>query len=691
MTDRIRQLKQFFVTDKAHHAARFQPQDEYALAKHFEREGLSDLHRATQRLTMMMAAETPVLFPLERIVFTRRNPTVPSLFTKTELDMLKATRKLHERGEVCNISVDYTLLLGRGLRDRRNELAASAAAFAKAGEMEKAEYLNMQVEILDALQDLSNRYREQAIREGRHEIADMLSQVPMHAPRTFPEALQMFRILHYAMWLGGNYHNTVGRLDQYLYPYYRADIDAGRMTTESALEWLSEFFLTFNRDSDLYPGMQQGDNGQSIMLGGLNPDGTDSYNDLSELCLRASLELCLIDPKINLRVNHNTPLDVYVLGSELTKQGLGFPQYANDEVVIPALLAYGYEPRDAYNYTVAACWEFIVPGRGMDIPNIGAVSFAAAMQKAVAEQLDGAQDFDALMAAVKGNIRAQVLESVKAVKNLYVFPAPYLSLMMEGCAENGRDVSLGCRYNNYGFHGTGIATAADALAAIRKYVYGDRSVTKAELLRALETDYAGQDSLLAKLRFDAPKMGNNDPEVDDIAVALMDAFADSVEGQVNERGGIFRAGTGSAMYYVWHAATLPATADGRRAGEGLAANYSPSLFARVKGPISILQSFAKPHLTRVCNGGPLTLELHDTMFRNEQAIQKVALMVKSFMDLGGQQLQLYAVIRDTMLDAQRNPQDHRNLIVRVWGWSGYFVELDKEYQDHIIKRMELAL
>jgi len=691
MTERIRQLKQFFVIDKAHHATRFQSQDEYALAEHFKQKGLNDLERATQRLTLMMAAETPLLFPLERIVLTRRNPTVPSLFTKAELDRIKSTHKLHERGEVCNISVDYTMLLNRGLRDRRSELTISAAAFAKAGEKDKADYLTMQVEILDALQDLCNRYREQAIREGRQEIADMLTRVPMLAPRTFPEALQMFRILHFAMWLGGNYHNTVGRLDQYLYPYYRADIDAGRMTKESALEWLEEFFLTFNRDSDLYPGMQQGDNGQSIMLGGLNTDGSDSYNELSELCLKASLELCLIDPKINLRVNHNTPLDVYVLGSELTKQGLGFPQYANDEIVIPALLAYGYEPRDAYNYTVAACWEFIVPGRGMDIPNIGAVSFAAAMQKAVAEQLESTTNFDALLTAVKNNIHQQVLENVKAVQNLYIFPAPFLSLMMDGCSDSGRDVSLGCRYNNYGLHGTGIATAVDALAAIRKYVFGDQSITKTELLHALERDYAEQDGLLAKLRFDAPKMGNNDPEVDDIAVALMDAFADSVQGQINERGGIFRAGTGSAMYYVWHAANLPATADGRHAGEGLAANYSPSLFARLKGPISILQSFAKPHLTRLCNGGPLTLELHDTMFRNEQAIQKVALMVKSFMDMGGHQLQLNAVNRDTMLDAQRNPKDHRNLIVRVWGWSGYFVELDKEYQDHIIKRMELAL
>ena len=691
MTDRIRQLKRFFITDQAHHARRMPPGDAFAAAERFNREGLSDVQRAVERLKHMLRLENPVIFPDERIVFTRTNPTVDSLFTREEMETIRRTRTLHEHGEVCNINVDYTLLLREGLLARREGLQARANVMRKAGQTAQAAYMDGEVEILSAVQELADRYRDEAVRQGRQDVADRLAHVPMYAPRTFPEALQMFRILHYVMWLGGNYHNTVGRLDQYMYPYYRADLDAGRLTAETALEWLEEFFLTFNRDSDLYPGMQQGDNGQSIMLGGLNQDGTDSYNDLSELCLRASLELSLIDPKINLRVNRNTPLSLYVLGSELTRQGLGFPQYANDDVVIPALLDYGYAPQDAYNYVVAACWEFIVPGRGMDIPNINAVSIAAAMQKAVAETLMDARDFDALMDTVKCNIQTLSAQCVEASRNLYIFPAPFLSLMMEGCADNGRDVSMGCVYNNYGIHGTGIATATDALAAIRKYVFGDNSVTKAELLDALANDYQGHEDLLAKLRYDAPKMGNNDPEADDIAVQLMDAFADSLQGCVNERGGIFRAGTGSAMYYVWHAATLPATADGRRAGEGLAANYSPSLFARVKGPISILQSFAKPHLRRVCNGGPLTLELHDTMFRNPQAIEKVAMMVRSFMALGGQQLQLNAVNRDTMLDAQIHPQEHRNLIVRVWGWSGYFVELDKEYQDHIIQRTELSL
>jgi formate C-acetyltransferase len=186
-------------------------------------------------------------------------------------------------------------------------------------------------------------------------------------------------------------------------------------------------------------------------------------------------------------------------------------------------------------------------------------------------------------------------------------------------------------------------------------------------------------------------MGNNESCVDDRAVWLLDTFADVLKGRYNERGGIFRGGTGSAMYYIWHASDLPATADGRKAEENLGANYSPSLFIRANGPVSILQSFAKPHLRRVINGGPLTIELHDTVFRNEEAVGKVAVLVKSFMDLGGHQLQLNAVNRDTLVDAQKHPENYKNLIVRVWGWSGYFVELDKVYQDHIMERMELVV
>ena len=193
------------------------------------------------------------------------------------------------------------------------------------------------------------------------------------------------------------------------------------------------------------------------------------------------------------------------------------------------------------------------------------------------------------------------------------------------------------------------------------------------------------------LRYEAPKMGNDDESVDALADQLLNWAADALEGRVNDRGGIYRAGTGSAMYYVWDSRDRCATPDGRRAGEELACNYSPSLFIRCDGPVSIIKSFSRPDLVRVANGGPLTIELSDTMFRSEESIGKVAMFVKSFFDLGGHQMQINAVNREKLLDAKKHPENYRNLIVRVWGWSGYFVELDECYQDHIIKRMELTV
>lgn len=685
MTDRIKRLRTFFITEKGHHAVRRPPVDEECLAHTFARDNTPPAERAVQRLCFMLQQEEARIFPEERIAFVRTVPNVPALFTRQEMEELKTSHWIHERGEVCNINVDFSHLLDCGLEERMAQLRQE-----KKEHQEAEAYIDGQLRILQCVEELAERYRRLAQEQGNTVVAQTLSRVPKYAPRTFLEALQMFRILHFTMWCGGNYHNTVGRLDQYLYPYFRRDRE--NMSREQLLELLEEFFLTFNRDSDLYPGMQQGDNGQSLVLGGRNMDGSDSYNELSELCLQASLELKVIDPKINLRVHRDTPQSVYVLGTQLTKQGLGFPQYANDDVVIPGLLRLGYEPQDAYNYVVAACWEFIIPGKAMDIPNIGALSFAKAVLKAVKEHLADSPNFESLLCRVKENIAAQVEELCRMVRDVYMFPAPFLSLMMDNGGRTGRDISLGAVYNNYGFHGTGLATAVDSLAAIKRLVYEEatQGITE-EVLRALDANFGGFKELRNRLRYEMPKMGNDDDEADDLAVLLLDSFAEAVEGRRNDRGGLFRAGTGSAMYYLWHAEELGATPDGRQAEEALPCNYSPSLFTRCRGPVSLLKSFAKPHLQRTINGGPLTLELHDTLFRTEESIEKVALLVRSFMEMGGHQLQLNAVNRETLLEAQRHPEQYRNLIVRVWGWSGYFVELDRAYQEHIIQRMELQL
>jgi pyruvate-formate lyase len=631
--------------------------------------GLSSQERMTRRFEKLCAAETPVILPEEQVCFLRtavlKNNDV---FSEAEWREIRKTHFIHELGYVSNLSPDYEDVLRTGLFKKRD----TADEYGKRA--------------IDALIGLADRYREEALRQGREDIAETLSQVPRYGARSFREALQFFRILHYGLWLENNYHITVGRFDQYMYPYLRADMESGIYTRESALALLEDFFLSFNKDSDLYPGVQQGDNGQSMVLGGCDRAGNDAFNLLSELCLQASENLKLIDPKINLRVGKNTPLRVYELGSRLTKAGLGFPQYSNDDVVIPALVAMGYGPADAADYVVAACWEFIVPKVGADVANIGALSFPKAVDSAMHKSLKDSQTFDAFLDAIRHEIFRQAGVIVENIHDLWFVPSPFMNVMMVG-----KDISQGGKYNNFGIHGTGIATAADSLAAIKTYVYDRQAVTPARLIQAVDSDFQGENELLARLRYETPKMGQNETLPDKLGTQLLDWFSDALEGRVNCRGGKYRAGTGSAMFYLWHAAEIGASPDGRRKGEPFGTNFSPSLLTKTDGPFSVISSFTKQHLSRAMNGGPLTLEFSSGMFQQDDSIRKIALLVKSFIQRGGHQLQLNAVNLEELKDAQAHPELHRNLVVRIWGWSAYFVELDKEYQDHVMARQEYTV
>jgi formate C-acetyltransferase len=525
-------------------------------------------------------------------------------------------------------------------------------------------------------------------------LAEILQRVPARPPRTFHEALQSLRLLHAAVWLGGHYHVGLGRFDQYMWPYLDADLRARRLDEARAEELLAEFFISLNRDSDLYPGVQQGDNGQSLMLGGATRDGASGVNPLTAMALRVARDVAMIDPKINLRISKDTDLELLALAAELTAQGLGFPQYSNDDVVIPALVAHGYDLEDARDYTVAACWEFIVSGKGMEVVNIGAVSMPAAVDVAIRAGLAAGAGFEAILDRAEAEMGRQLEAVVSRYRRLLLPPAPYYSVLMDGCLESGRDLSQGLKYSNFGVHGACSASAADALAAVRKTVFVDRSVAPAELIQAMDANFAGHDSLRRAL-LDAPKVGNHDDQADDMLVALFDRFASACEAAGdNGRGGIVRPGSGSAMYYVWLAAGHPGmcepvtgtTADGRRAAEYFSANLAPSPGVRVRGPLSVLQSFSKLDYRRVCNGGPITLELSDALFGDVEALRKVALLVRSFAASGCQQLQLNTINVAKLQEAKRHPGRHRNLIVRVWGWSGYFCELEEPYQDHVIAR-----
>lgn len=630
------------------------------------------------------------IFPNERIVLTRGVKNLPKRYPDAEMEVMRKNAYFHELGVVFNLTVDYPAALAQGLDVLRAKAIVRRAAAEAAHDQEGVDFLDAAVAGIDAVCSLADAYKEEARRRGRHEIADRLEQVPRRAARTFPEALQMVRILHFALWCEGTYHNGVGRIDHYLMPYLRADLDAGRLTEEDALEWLTEFFLTFNRDSGLYVGVQQGDNGQSLMLGGCDPEGNEVTNLLTRMALTASGKLKLIDPKVNLRITKSTPLDLLEQAAQLTRLGLGFPQYANDDVVVPGLVDLGYDIKDARNYTVAACWEFIVPGVGTDIPNIGAVSFPAVVDAILrTKEAKETADFDTFLNLVRARLFAEADRIDKSLAKVDMLPCPFTSALCAGPIDRARDLASGGKYNNFGIHGTGFAPAVDSLAAIRELVFEEKSETIDSLVHAVDTDFEGNAPLLARARR-APKLGN-DEKADGIAVKLLGWFADSWSGRKNCRGGIYRAGTGSAMYYVRHPLEIPASCDGRLRGEPFPANYAPSLGVAVKGPISVIRAFTEPDLRRTVNGGPLTIELHDSIFRSDEAVGKTARMVRWFAERGGHQLQLNTINRETLLDAQKYPERHPHLIVRVWGWSGYFVELDTPYQNQIIKRAEMLL
>ncbi len=663
-----------------------------------EREGLSWVQRSARLTRRMCEAEQVVIEPGERIVFTRTVQDVPGLYRPADWKRLTQGHKLHELGPISNICADWGMVLEQGLLGRR--AIAETTRETRASDCEAVEFLDCAVDTIDAVLALADRYARAAREIGRSDVAAVLERVPAHRPRSFHEALQFLRLCHAVLWMSGHYHCGLGRFDQYMWPYLEADLKSGRLDEPGAEALLAEFFISLNKDSDLYPGVQQGDNGQSLMLGGIRRDGTCGVNPLTYMALRVALDVSMIDPKINLRVTPETDVELLALAAKLTQRGLGFPQYSNDAVVIPGLVKAGYDLEDARDYTVAACWEYIIPGKGMEVVNIGAVSLPAAVHKGIVEGLAKGEQFDRILEHVADDIAAQVKTLADAYRQLLLPPAPYYSVFMEGPLETGRDLSLGLGYNNHGIHGAASSSAADALAAVQKMVFEQKQVPRTDLLDALDSNYQGFESLQRELRGHAPKVGNNDDSVDTLLRWLFDQLADSCQSYGdNGRGGRLRPGSGSAMYYVWLAQghqgmpepVVGATADGRLQGEFFGANLAPSPRTKVRGPISVLQSYSKLDYTRICNGGPITIELADSVFRDAEAIRRVAMLIRTFAQLGCQQLQLNTLNVDTLQDAKRHPERHKNLIVRVWGWSGYFCELAPEYQDQIVERHMYAL
>lgn len=630
------------------------------IAQNYHNLALSDKERVVRRFEYMCENEEAVILNNQQIVFMRTISNLPDCFTKEEWSEKFKNHYIHESGYVSNLLPDYTSIIQEGLLKVKERSDT---------------YLKREI---DALLKLTDKYLIEAKKLGRNDVVETLSVVPRYPALNLKQAMQFFRILHYGYMLEGGYQIVGGRIDQLFYPYLKKDMEEKILDENSALELIKDFFLSFNVDADLYDGVQQGDNGQSVVLGGIDEKGNQLFNLFSKLSLIACRQNNLIDPKINLRVNKDTPIEIFELGSELTKAGLGFPQYLNDDVIIESLIRQGYKKEDAYNYAVAACWEIVIPKYGFEIVNIGACCFFKVLEDLLKNKTDY-QSFSQLLVDYKVYLEKECDSLLKQYQNIYFVPAPLI--------ESGLEV----KYQNFGIHGTGISTITDSLYSIKKLVFDDKKLSLKEFVSIINNNYENHDELFHHIKYQLPKMGQNNDEVDEIAVEVLEMFYDTLKDKRNCYGGIIRPGTGTAMYYLWHGKQLGASYDGRKKSEPLSANYSPSLSTNIKGPISIIESFCKPDLIKCNNGGPLTLEFSSSMFNDDESIKKMANFIKLFVLKKGHQLQCNSVNLHNLKNAQINPDKYRNLIVRIWGWSAYFVELDKEYQDHVIARQEHSL
>lgn len=386
----------------------------------------SDMLRAAKLSEFALDAEKPVFYGEDIFGFNRSNAALPA-------DGVFDNRGFWDFG---NVTVDYATLLACGLggiAERVRGLYPSADAKAR-------EFYDALLCVFGACERLVGRYRDAARESDCHRLYNALARVPMLGARDYYEALVSVKFIQFALRLTRTAHVTLGRFDQYMKPYFDASVKTG--ATEEEIKELTElFFISLNFDTDLYKGVQKGDNGQSMVLGGCDRDGRDAFNELSEICLAASEELKIIDPKINLRVNAATPLSLYERGTRITKQGLGFPQYSNDDVVIKALTGWGYSIEDARDYSVAACWEFIVPGCGADVPNIGVMNFPLVVDRAIRKSLASSATFNDFASAVTDEIKEECDRIISECDKIVYAPAPFASAFIRPCIERGRDVS----------------------------------------------------------------------------------------------------------------------------------------------------------------------------------------------------------------------------------------------------------
>ncbi len=552
-------------------------------------------------------------------------------------------------------------------------------------------------------------------RKELERIAAIASRVPANPPRDFWEALQYYWFVHLGVITELNTWDSFnpGRLDQHLYPFYRKGLEEGTLTQEEARELLQCFWIKFNNQpAPPKVGVTAAESGTYtdfalINTGGVRPDGSDAVNELTYLILDVVEEMRLLQPSSCLQVSKKNPDRFVKRAARIIRTGFGQPSIFNTDVIIQELVRQGKSVLDARNGGASGCVEVGAFGKEnynltgyLNMPKVLEITLNDGVDPQTGRRIGPAtgdprafDSFEALLGAYKKQLRHFVDIKVcgnNVIERLYAafMPAPYLSLLIDDCIATGKDYhDGGARYNTSYIQGVGLGSITDAMTAIKHHVFTTKTFSMEELLGALRDDFQGHERLRLTLLNKTPKYGNDDDRADQVMQALFEAYFEAVDGRKNTRGGTYHINLLPTTVHVYFGSVTGATADGRLAGEPLSEGVSPVQGADRHGPTAVLKSVAKMDHART-GGTLLNQKLTPRLLDSEEALGKFCHLVRSYFRMDGHHVQFNVVDAETLRAAQREPDKHRDLIVRVAGYSDYFCDLSTALQDEIISRTE---
>jgi len=563
---------------------------------------------------------------------------------------------------------------------------------------------------LDMASTETNEVRKQELLD----IADVCAWVGSKPPRTFRDALQLIWFTQIGLFLELSAPSySPGRFDQYMYPYYKADVDAGRVTKEEAQEvlectWVKmaeQIWYLSENAAKYYAGYTAF---QNLCVGGITTTGEDAVNEMSYMVLQASKDVRLCQPSLSVRLNKKNPDEFFQAVADLASIGTGFPAIHNDEIGMQNLLRKGVTEEEARDWCLVGCVEPNLSGRLHQWSAITAYNFGSAVEFAMTNgvhRMSGAKlsietgdfsamkSFDEFYQAFKKQTAylievSSIYSNITEIAQKELCPCPLASMLLVGCVENATDIMAGgAKYNiGPGTLGIGVADAANSLAAVEKLVFDENKITKDELQQALDADFEGYERLRQMLINGAPKYGNDDDKVDRFAREIASLVVEEHHKYKTLCGDYFMPSLYPVSSNVPQGEAVGALPSGRKAGVPLADGCSPTHGTEELGPTAVLKSVGKINAAEVDGGMLLNIKFEPYAVRGEEGLARFVSYLRSFLDLGLYHVQFNVLDRETLEDARAHPENYRSLLVRVSGYSAYFVEICRQLQDDIIGR-----